>query len=98
MSKYKLTPEQVQVVHHPLGSHALVLAVAGSGKSTTMAHRGFMGVYTERSQKGYYRLPHTNHTQPAGGLFFPTSHGWFTEDIDTPHTGTSKNHIESIKS
>lgn len=39
MSKYKLTPEQVQVVHHPLGSHALVLAVAGSGKSTTMAHR-----------------------------------------------------------
>ena len=35
----KLTHEQLQVVHHPLGQHARVLAVAGSGKSTTMAHR-----------------------------------------------------------
>ena len=35
----KLTPEQLQVVQHPLGTHARVLAVAGSGKSTTMAHR-----------------------------------------------------------
>ena len=35
----KLTQEQLQVVHHPLGQHARVLAVAGSGKSTTMAHR-----------------------------------------------------------
>ena len=34
-----LTPEQEQVVLHPLGSHARVLAVAGSGKSTTLAHR-----------------------------------------------------------
>lgn len=34
-----LTPEQQEVVHHPLGEHARVLAVAGSGKSTTMAHR-----------------------------------------------------------
>jgi DNA helicase II / ATP-dependent DNA helicase PcrA len=34
-----LTPEQEQVVAHPLGQHARVLAVAGSGKSTTMAHR-----------------------------------------------------------
>lgn len=39
MTNYKLTDEQQQVVHHPLGSHARVLAVAGSGKSTTMAHR-----------------------------------------------------------
>lgn len=39
MTTYKLTPEQKQVVHHPLDSHALVLAFAGSGKSTTMAHR-----------------------------------------------------------
>ena len=39
MKTYKLTPEQEQVVHHPLGNHARVLAVAGSGKSTTMAHR-----------------------------------------------------------
>ena len=35
----KLTHEQLDVVHHPLGQHARVLAVAGSGKSTTMAHR-----------------------------------------------------------
>jgi DNA helicase-2/ATP-dependent DNA helicase PcrA len=34
-----LTAEQGQVIAHPLGSHARVLAVAGSGKSTTMAHR-----------------------------------------------------------
>ena len=35
----KLTPEQEEVVHHPIGNHARVLAVAGSGKSTTLAHR-----------------------------------------------------------
>ncbi len=35
----KLTPEQEEVVHHPVGNHARVLAVAGSGKSTTLAHR-----------------------------------------------------------
>lgn len=34
-----LTPEQEQVVAHPVGCHARVLAVAGSGKSTTLAHR-----------------------------------------------------------
>ena len=34
----KLTEEQQLVVHHPLDHHARVLAVAGSGKSTTMAH------------------------------------------------------------
>jgi len=39
MATRSLTPEQEQVVHHPLGQHARVLAVAGSGKSTTMAHR-----------------------------------------------------------
>jgi DNA helicase-2/ATP-dependent DNA helicase PcrA len=33
-----LTPEQELVVHHPPGYHARVLAVAGSGKSTTLAH------------------------------------------------------------
>jgi len=35
----KLTQEQLAVVHHSLGKHARVLAVAGSGKSTTMAYR-----------------------------------------------------------
>ena len=35
----QLTPEQIQVVQHPVGNHARVLAVAGSGKSTTLAHR-----------------------------------------------------------
>jgi len=39
MTTHSLTPEQEQVVAHPLGQHARVLAVAGSGKSTTMAHR-----------------------------------------------------------
>jgi DNA helicase-2/ATP-dependent DNA helicase PcrA len=38
-NQHSLTPEQELVVHHPLGYHARVLAVAGSGKSTTMAHR-----------------------------------------------------------
>lgn len=36
---YQLTPEQKAVVHHSLGKHARVLAVAGSGKTTTMVHR-----------------------------------------------------------
>jgi DNA helicase-2/ATP-dependent DNA helicase PcrA len=34
-----LTSEQKAVVRHPLGRHARVLAVAGSGKTTTMAYR-----------------------------------------------------------
>jgi DNA helicase II / ATP-dependent DNA helicase PcrA len=36
---HQLTPEQQAVVAHPTGFHARVLAVAGSGKTTTMAHR-----------------------------------------------------------
>ena len=39
MSHITLTPEQERVILHPLGSHARVLAVAGSGKTTTLAHR-----------------------------------------------------------
>ena len=39
MSQLNLTSEQEAVVHHPLDRHARVLAVAGSGKTTTMAHR-----------------------------------------------------------
>lgn len=34
-----LTAEQEKIVHHPLGHHARVLAVAGSGKTTTMVYR-----------------------------------------------------------
>ena len=34
-----LTDEQLSVIHHPIGKHARVLAVAGSGKSFTMACR-----------------------------------------------------------
>ena len=34
-----LTEEQSQVIHHPVGVHARVMAVAGSGKTTTLAHR-----------------------------------------------------------
>lgn len=34
-----LTEEQKRVVQHPVRKHARVLAVAGSGKTTTMAHR-----------------------------------------------------------
>lgn len=36
---HQLTPEQQAVVAHPTGFHARVLVVAGSGKTTTMAHR-----------------------------------------------------------
>jgi len=39
MSSLRLTSEQLAVVHHPDGRHARVLAVAGSGKTTTMAER-----------------------------------------------------------
>lgn len=34
-----LTDEQQAIVRHPSGEHALVLAVAGSGKTTTLVHR-----------------------------------------------------------
>jgi len=39
MDQFILTDEQQAVIHHPLGTHARVLAVAGSGKSFTMACR-----------------------------------------------------------
>lgn len=39
MSYLNLTAEQIAVVQHPTGRHARVLAVAGSGKTTTMAQR-----------------------------------------------------------
>ena len=39
MKGLNLTSEQHQVIHHPIGNHARVLAVAGSGKSTTLAYR-----------------------------------------------------------
>ena len=35
----ELTTEQKAVINHSLGRHARVLAVAGSGKTTTLAHR-----------------------------------------------------------
>src|SRR5690606_8603975 len=31
--------EQEAIIHHPQGSHARVLAIAGSGKTTTLVHR-----------------------------------------------------------
>ncbi len=39
MNDIALTEEQLCVIHHPIGKHARVLAVAGSGKSLTMAYR-----------------------------------------------------------
>jgi DNA helicase-2/ATP-dependent DNA helicase PcrA len=36
---YTLTSEQQRIIEHPLHKHARVLAVAGSGKTTTMVHR-----------------------------------------------------------
>ncbi len=39
MTTINLTAEQQQVVQHPIGNHARVLAVAGSGKSITLAYR-----------------------------------------------------------
>lgn len=37
--KAKLSDEQWEIVSHPVDKHAVVLAVAGSGKSTTLAER-----------------------------------------------------------
>ena len=39
MTTINLTAEQQQVVQHPIGMHARILAVAGSGKSITLAYR-----------------------------------------------------------
>lgn len=39
MASKTTTPEQKAVIEHPIGQHARVLAVAGSGKTTTMALR-----------------------------------------------------------
>jgi DNA helicase-2/ATP-dependent DNA helicase PcrA len=39
MATFSLTFEQQQVVQHPMGMHARILAVAGSGKSITLAYR-----------------------------------------------------------
>ncbi|MFC1921795.1 ATP-dependent helicase [Chloroflexota bacterium] len=39
MITISVTAEQQQVVQHPIGLHARVLAVAGSGKSLTLAYR-----------------------------------------------------------
>lgn len=38
-SSLHLTAEQEAIIHHPCGCHARVLAVAGSGKTTTLVHR-----------------------------------------------------------
>ena len=35
----QLTAEQLAVIRHPVGQHARVMAVAGSGKTTTMTYR-----------------------------------------------------------
>jgi len=37
MTTINLTAEQQQVVQHPIGLHARILAVAGSGTSLTLA-------------------------------------------------------------
>ena len=39
MTTINLTVEQQQVIQHPIGMHARILAVAGSGKSITLAYR-----------------------------------------------------------
>jgi len=39
MMSLNLTDEQLQVIAHPMGMHARVLAVAGSGKTTTLVYR-----------------------------------------------------------
>ena len=39
MMNYRLTDEQVAIIEHPLNKHARVLAVAGSGKTSTMVKR-----------------------------------------------------------
>lgn len=39
MSEINVSPEQSKIVTHPVDQHAVVLAVAGSGKSTTLVER-----------------------------------------------------------
>jgi DNA helicase-2/ATP-dependent DNA helicase PcrA len=39
MTNYQLTNEQIEVINHPAGKHAKILAVAGSGKTSTLVFR-----------------------------------------------------------
>lgn len=56
MKEEKLTTEQEAIVHHPLHQHARVLAVAGSGKTTTMVHRVRHLVYDLKQDAGAIRV------------------------------------------
>ena len=53
---HKLTAEQEAIIHHPLGKHARVLAVAGSGKTTTMVHRVHHLVINQNQDPGRIRI------------------------------------------
>lgn len=56
MSNTRLTSEQEAVIHHPFGRHARVLAVVGSGKTTTMAHRIMHLVMERRVNRNSIRV------------------------------------------
>ncbi len=56
MPKLNLTSEQLQVIHHPIGEHARVLAVAGSGKSITLAYRIKHLIQDQRAPPGSIRV------------------------------------------
>ncbi len=50
------TEEQLKVINHPIGLHAKVLAVAGSGKTTTMVERVKHLVLTENVNPGHIQV------------------------------------------
>ena len=56
MTLINLTAEQQQVVQHPIGMHARILAVAGSGKSIALAYRIKHLIIDERVTPGSIRV------------------------------------------
>ena len=56
MTEIRLTDEQLQVTQHPIDKHARILAVAGSGKSITLAYRIRHLIIDERVTSGSIRV------------------------------------------
>lgn len=89
MLSVRLTSEQEAVIRHPLGRHARVLAVAGSGKTTTMAYR-IKHLVTERNCTPrsirvlmFNRLARVQFQERLADLGIPNSH---RPPVDTFHS------------